>query len=334
MTSTFEQDKATVADLISGTTDFTVFYTTGTRSAPATTAQTGPLLVLDASFNPPHNAHLALLTEAVRHYSSQASPQTPPEVEVLVLMATNNADKPGQDAANYARRMHLMRLFADALVDLFQAGSTEATARPAFYGSTGVGLKVSVGLTSRSRFTDKFAQLAVHPSFNPTPTTDRGIVFLVGFDTLVRILDPKYYPPPSSVAKALGGEFEARVRFFVLARDMAAEPLALTGTGAGNGTTGTPSNRSDASQSELEAYVRQVAAGAVQGVPAAWATRIDAAPATPASEGVSSTAVRRASAVGSGAEATAAAEAAASVRAMTPKKVGEYIIEHGIYENQ
>ncbi len=124
------------------------------RRAPAGIGGTpGTLLCLSASFNPMTVAHAVL----VREGSRLASPR-----EVLLLLATANVDKHG-DGLPLAQRLELLLRFAEP--------------RP----------NVSVAAVYHGRFVDKLEAIrAAYPA-------GTWVIFLLGFDTLVRLFDPKYY---------------------------------------------------------------------------------------------------------------------------------------------
>lgn len=113
----------------------------------------GTLLCLSASFNPMTVAHAALIREGSRRVWPQ---------EVLLLLATANVDKQGEGLP-LERRLDLLLRFAEP--------------RP----------RLSVAAVFHGRFVDKLDAIrAAYP--------DRTrVVFLLGFDTLVRLFDPKYY---------------------------------------------------------------------------------------------------------------------------------------------
>ena len=124
------------------------------RQAPAGIGgQPGTLLCLSASFNPMTAAHVGLIREASRVISPQ---------EVLLLLATANVDK-GVSGLPLGERLALLLRFAESWPT------------------------VSVAAVGPGRFVDKME--AIHRSY---PTGTR-LVFLLGFDTLVRLFDPKYY---------------------------------------------------------------------------------------------------------------------------------------------
>ena len=124
------------------------------RRAPAGIGERpGRLLCLSASFNPLTVAHAWLIQEASRSF--------PPD-EVLLLLATANVDKT-LHGFPLERRLTLLARFVEL--------------RPTF----------SVAAGSHGRFVDKAE--AIHRQY---PGGTR-LAFIVGFDTLVRLFDPKYY---------------------------------------------------------------------------------------------------------------------------------------------
>ncbi|SCU95531.1 LAFA_0G00848g1_1 [Lachancea sp. 'fantastica'] len=127
------------------------------------------LLVLDSSFNPPHNGHLNLIRRAVQHYSDS-------KLHVILLLSLNNADKEPQPAT-FDRRLDMMCLLSDFLKDS--------------------SIMTSVGVTTYGKFVKK-SEAMLEKLGNGFQ-----IAYLVGFDTITRIFDPKYYAP-RLVSEALG----------------------------------------------------------------------------------------------------------------------------------
>lgn len=139
----------------------------------------GQLLCLSASFNPLTVAHVWLIREASRIV---------PPGEVLLLLARANVDK-AVTGFSLERRLSLLARFAEA--------------RPSF----------SVAVCSHGRFVDKAE--AIRPHY---PAGTR-LAFIVGFDTLVRLFDPKYYADRDAALSALFGGSE------FIAANRAPEPL-------------------------------------------------------------------------------------------------------------
>ena len=158
------------------------------------------LYVLDSSFNPPTRAHLRLCTSALLHGSSKAGPK-----RLLLLLATQNADKAPKPAA-FEHRLAMMSIFAEEMAKDIAADEGRE------------GVVVDVGVTKKARFVDKASAIEECRDYSSVPDEggSAGTVYeqvhLTGFDTLVRLLDTKYYPPNHTLAP-LDGLFEKhRVR--------------------------------------------------------------------------------------------------------------------------
>ncbi|RHZ58862.1 nicotinate-nicotinamide nucleotide adenylyltransferase [Aspergillus thermomutatus] len=133
------------------------------------------LYVLDSSFNPPTLAHLRIASSALLEKPSVPS-------RLLLLLATQNADKPSKPAA-FEDRLVMMELFAqDLLSHLRTTSSSPANASLQ---------QIDIGVTKKPYFVDKAAEIEQSDVY-PKPLEQ---VHLTGFDTLIRIFNPKYYPP-------------------------------------------------------------------------------------------------------------------------------------------
>ncbi|CAR23816.1 nicotinamide-nucleotide adenylyltransferase [Lachancea thermotolerans CBS 6340] len=141
------------------------------------------VLVLDSSFNPPHMGHYTLVERAVKYYGST-------DLQVILLLSINNADKEIKPAS-LDKRMDMMCIMADLL--------------------SKNSLPVSVGITKYAKFFEKSTAISKELGHSPK------ISYLVGFDTIVRVFDSKYYAP-LSVADALR-DFMSETEFFCLTRD-------------------------------------------------------------------------------------------------------------------
>ena len=134
---------------------------------------------------------------------------------LLLLLATQNADKAPQPAP-FEQRLAMMSVFAEELV----RGVTATTKGEAKDGSAkGLGEEdviVDVGVTKEARFVNKARVLencdAYSYSDDERQRKPVEQVHLIGYDTLIRLLDTKYYPPTHTLAP-LEGLFEKhRVR--------------------------------------------------------------------------------------------------------------------------
>ena len=157
-----------------------------THAPPKQSSSPKILYVLDSSFNPPTRAHLRICTSALLHDKSKAEPK-----RLLLLLATQNADKAPKPAA-FEQRLAMMNIFAEEMVNETAAdGGRE-------------GIVVDVGVTKKARFVDKARVIEECGDYcsNEGEGEKEPIeqVHLTGFDTLVRLLDTKYYPPNHTLA--------------------------------------------------------------------------------------------------------------------------------------
>jgi nicotinamide-nucleotide adenylyltransferase len=161
-------------------------------SIPQSSPPPSTLYVLDSSFNPPTLAHLRIATSALSQDRGQ------PPKRLLLLLATQNADK-APKPASFEQRLTLMTIFANdlrkAYISTTSAGS-RSTSSPAKEEAARDPPPIDIGVTKHPFFIDKASAIAAS-GFYPPDTTQ---VHLVGYDTLIRILNPKYYPPTHTLA--------------------------------------------------------------------------------------------------------------------------------------
>ncbi|ODV97261.1 hypothetical protein PACTADRAFT_74801 [Pachysolen tannophilus NRRL Y-2460] len=153
------------------------------------------LCILDSSFNPPHDGHYSLAFKSVKFQFEQDIDEDEDKA-LLLLLSVKNADKIIPEPVSFNHRINMMVLLADDL-------------------SKHLNIKVYVGLTKHAKFVDK--AFSILKNFDKKLQDFIKLVFLVGFDTLVRIFDAKYYKP-ISLQKALQG-FMEKVDLFVLTRE-------------------------------------------------------------------------------------------------------------------
>lgn len=127
------------------------------------------LYVLDASFNPPTRAHSRMALSALKEDTGE-SPKS-----LLLLLATQNADKSNKPAS-LEHRLVMMTLLAQELHEELS--------------KQGDGLVLHVGMAKAPYFHDKAKSIEEDEAFSTAQQ-----VHLMGFDTLIRLFDPKYYPP-------------------------------------------------------------------------------------------------------------------------------------------
>lgn len=160
------------------------------RTVNPVATQPKTLYILDSSFNPPSRAHLTLVTSALRSATlSDAKPY-----RLLLLFSTHNADK-APSPASFVQRIALMTVFAEDLSRALKSSASASTSDVA-------DISIDIGLTTEPYFTDK--STAIAETTPPFYSSNPHHVHLVGYDTLIRFCNPKYYPrftPPLSALK-------------------------------------------------------------------------------------------------------------------------------------
>ena len=131
--------------------------------------------VFSGSFNPITIAHIKMFEEAQVHFELD---------EILLLLAKANVDK-DEFGIPLSGRVLTLKRYADE------------------------GNNVSIGLSSHGRYIDKISALK---EIYPEGTEYH---FIIGYDTLVRIFDPKYYTDIDKELKALFSQ----CKFIVANRD-------------------------------------------------------------------------------------------------------------------
>lgn len=149
--------------------------------------------VLDSSFNPPTLAHLAL--------AKSKPPLALPGIDSisaaagydarLLLLSVRNADKslkPGD--ATHSQRVEMMIELAHELEG--QSGGS-------------VQSNVAVALINEPTFVRKSTVLsqAIGERLASKPSPALQLTFLLGFDTLERLFDPRYYGSPDSMLQSI-----------------------------------------------------------------------------------------------------------------------------------
>ena len=214
------------------------------------------LFILDSSFNPPSIAHQSLVQSALQKSSSD---QFPKPHRLLLLFATMNADK-APSAASFDQRLTLMSIYATDLVNSLKRQSDNYSVVP-----------VDIGVTTVPYYTDKSAAIETEGSqWYPSKPNH---IHLVGFDTITRFFDAKYYQKFDPPFSALNPYFNAGHRLRVTLR-----PDDEYGT-----------------IDEQKAFAKKLEDGEMEqeGGKREWAKQVDLIPPNPKA-GVSSTKIRKA----------------------------------------
>ncbi|KAG9124626.1 hypothetical protein FRC07_010874 [Ceratobasidium sp. 392] len=162
--------------LTSGSTRFELVYTTRPswpQHIPSNpTPSSTRISVLDSSFNPPTLAHLALASSS-------------PEDARLLLLSISNADKaPKPGDATPVQRLEMMVALAEELAGQGPSVAVAALNEPRFVGKSTLLLEQ---LSKRS------AQLG------DAETSTIELAFQMGWDTIIRVFAPRYYPSPDAM---------------------------------------------------------------------------------------------------------------------------------------
>lgn len=172
MSTAATQFKAALASFASSPSKFRIL---STITPPSTSknyiarSQSETLYVLDSSFNPPTRAHLKIALSALIQDPGHCPKR------LLLLLAIQNADKAPKPAA-FEQRLALMSIFANDLVSFVPKDSPKPI--------------VDIAVTKWPYFADKARAIDEDGAY---PRVEQ--VHCTGYDTLIRILNPRYYPP-------------------------------------------------------------------------------------------------------------------------------------------
>ncbi|KAI4199359.1 MAG: hypothetical protein LQ350_004648 [Teloschistes chrysophthalmus] len=170
---------------------FLVLHTLPPPSEPHRPPPLRTLHVLDSSFNPPTRAHLRIALSALR------SSTYPKPHRLLLLLATQNADKAPKPAA-FEQRLAMMTVFAQDLLDKYSTSPSQNTSS---YEANRDDLAVDIGVTKKPYYNDKAVAIEESRQYADAKTNEQPQqVHLLGFDSLIRLLDRKYYPPDHTLA--------------------------------------------------------------------------------------------------------------------------------------
>ncbi|KAG6841438.1 hypothetical protein C0991_011108 [Blastosporella zonata] len=155
------------------------------------------VLVLDASFNPPTLAHLALANSPLPQFGhsepNDAAHNSRNYDAKLLLLSVRNADKtlkPGD--ATYLQRLEMLQIFTQDMASNRDETANVAIAmidEPTFVGKSRI---------LQTFFKSRFAANPHHFS-----GFDTQLNFIVGFDTLERLFQPRYYGSEEQMMSSL-----------------------------------------------------------------------------------------------------------------------------------
>lgn len=177
-----------------------------TPSSPLNTSASPQksLYILDSSFNPPTLAHLRIATNALLHdvppqstITTNSEPMRASSKRLLLLLAIQNADKAAKPAS-FEQRLVMMTIFAQ---DLLSSLSASTSTKPQL--STSIPpeqIGIDIALTKCPYFHSKAEAISESSIYGVKEKEEPEQVHLTGYDTLLRILSPKYYPPTHTLS--------------------------------------------------------------------------------------------------------------------------------------
>lgn len=236
------------------------------RTVNDTPTQPKTLYILDSSFNPPSIAHFTLASSALKN----SAPLEKSPFRLLLLFSTHNADK-APSPASFVQRIALMTAFAEDLSQSLKNGAISSN-------DDIRNVSIDIGLTKEPYYSDK--STAIAQATPPVYVSNPRHVHLVGYDTLIRFCNPKYYPNHDPPLSALKPFFEAGHKLRVTQRPTDASD---------------ESSREFGTTEEQAKYLQDLRNGKQEaaGFQAAWADHIEMVEAEEG-VGISSTRVRNA----------------------------------------
>ncbi|KAK4198644.1 hypothetical protein QBC40DRAFT_266526 [Triangularia verruculosa] len=158
------------------------------RTRPST------LVILDSSFNPPTRAHLRMATSAIPPQAQEPETSQPRQKDaeetggraeaarLLLLLSVNNADKAPKPAL-FHHRLLLMWAFAQDVQSFLKKEDKPE-------------ISVDIGLLTLPFFHEKSEAIDQAEFYRHGSKEGRmEQIMLVGYDTLIRVFNPKYYGP-------------------------------------------------------------------------------------------------------------------------------------------
>jgi nicotinamide-nucleotide adenylyltransferase len=308
-------------DFATSSSAFRILHTIPPTSAPShgKPIPTRTLYVLDSSFNPPSKAHSSLVKTALRSKPSKSEKKDQSQGEsprVLFLLATVNADKKPKPA-DFEDRIVMMTLAAQDLRSCFS--SERPSASPSISASASASVSeasdksdppagrveapiIDIGITKLPYFVDKASAITASNVYENPDREDDVVeqIHLTGFDTLLRIFTPKYYPkhdPPLSALEPFLMHHRVRATIRV-DPDSPSENLKdaqKTEVGSSTGAGAAPKTPDYTTPEGQMKYLEDIREGSLEkeGMKREWADRVDlVVDEGGEAEGVSSTKVR------------------------------------------
>lgn len=260
-----------------------------------TPVRTGPktLFILDSSYNPPSRAHFTLACSAL---TSPAASKHPKPHGLILLFSTANADK-APSPASFEQRLAMMRCLAS---DISSALSQHNLSD----------INVDIGVTTEPYYVGKSLAIEDARAYEGKPKH----VHIIGYDTVTRLLAPKYYPEYDPPLSALEPYFGAGHAVLVALRP---ESSSANMRDAGGQAV-----------REQRAYVDGLREGALRdtGFQAQWAEQVSVLEGEELRDavGISSTAIRDAAKKGD----------SEALETLCTPSVADWVVDQKLYLNE
>ncbi|KAG2051696.1 Nucleotidylyl transferase [Suillus hirtellus] len=169
--------------------------------------------ILDSSFNPPTCAHLALANSRPPRYTVKSGFTGLPLASAaeldydakLLLLSVRNADKALKSGdATYEQRLEMMYLLSKDM-------SASVSKSESAHANVAIAIVDEPTFVRKAVLLRQFLHARILGMYPPATALDRmaisipnpHLVFLLGFDTLIRLLSPRYYASEVAMMDAL-----------------------------------------------------------------------------------------------------------------------------------
>ena len=154
---------------------------------------TNELIILDSSFNPPHLGHYSMIKQSILDLNKRNNINTSTinNKSILLLFSIENADKQNNLSIDtYVHRINMIDLMTK-------------------YIDQELGLACGIGLIKSSLFIDKSNLINDWLSGYTSEGKEKiSQFFLLGYDTVIRLFNMKYYPNSDNINEALKPLFD------------------------------------------------------------------------------------------------------------------------------
>lgn len=200
--------EAKIASLQSKASDVELIWTSDAWKTTSGTLSS--VSVLDSSFNPPTLAHLSLaLIPPLRSVGNTQTSTENSTSGYLLLLSVRNADKQLKAGdATFVQRLQMMILLAEEMQSHASVHLSQTFPH---------GLPVAVAAIDEPTFAGKSTKVLKHLAQTSESTTPT-LTFILGYDTIIRFFNPKYYGAQENMRATLRTFFDSEHSSIVCAR--------------------------------------------------------------------------------------------------------------------